>query len=277
MLSSLGSVISGSLTQLRPPVTGSSVPDPWTISFIAPGPDLWRSCWAEYSAVAALARKTRSSANSPSLRAESRGPLWAVCCPFPVSSVHLFLHWDPESICIGHGPHYVQSNNGPGCLRLGDNGRCTSHFLVAMLTQAVNSHVSDAEPKFPNILFLPLSHVSEPKCLRMLKKKSLYVLLWWHFTPLLFPDEDGRPKISAVEKAQLKSEFLHTMQQRFLAGDDEDFDYQWVLLSCTLFHVRGSLHAYFCLHLYDLLSWFAFLGLLFSLAEMWMGMLNMIH
>jgi hypothetical protein len=42
----------------------------------------------------------------------------------------------------------------------------------------------------------------------------------------LFAEEDGCPKISKHEKAQLRSEFLNTMQQRFMMGQDEHFDYK---------------------------------------------------
>ncbi|ELT95464.1 hypothetical protein CAPTEDRAFT_157459 [Capitella teleta] len=41
-------------------------------------------------------------------------------------------------------------------------------------------------------------------------------------------EEDGRPKISDKERARLKGEFLLLMQQRFMAGDDEHFDYSHV-------------------------------------------------
>lgn len=45
---------------------------------------------------------------------------------------------------------------------------------------------------------------------------------------LIFTDQEDedKPKISDEKKQELKAEFLTIMQQKFLQGDDKNFDYR---------------------------------------------------
>lgn len=50
--------------------------------------------------------------------------------------------------------------------------------------------------------------------------------------------------ISPDERIALREEFLHVMQERFLAGQDQEFDYRWTIPAepFLIWTLRYSLH-----------------------------------
>ena len=64
------------------------------------------------------------------------------------------------------------------------------------------------------------------------KDEHLYSLA--HFLIFITDDPDVE-KAMEVERNQMRGEFLRIMQERFLAGDDKDFDYRFAIFLFLIF------------------------------------------